>query len=321
MHYFLRVIGRRLLHLIPVLLGVTVLTFFVLNFSSGSTAGSILGSGATPAQVNALNQKLGLNDPIFERYFIWLGHMIQGNFGTSLLTGQTVLHIISQRWATTTELLILAIIMAFIFACVASLLSVRKPNGLADWVARITSMYALSVPNFVTALVAILVISVHYGWLPPSGFVPLSQGIIPNLKTMILPAFATCLGPYATYSRVLRGDMLEQYSREDYVAAVRLKGVSSWNILIKHVFKNSMFSLVTIVSAQIGVLIGASVVVENIFGLPGMGELLQTSIYQKDFPVVEGIVVLVAVVVVLANLATDILYVVLDPRLRYASNK
>lgn len=311
--------GRRLLQVVPVMIGVSILAFSLVSFLPGGTALAILGDNATTQQIQALDQKLGLNQPPWERYGHWFWNAIQGNFGDSLLTQQSVMSTIAKRLPVTAEIVVVAVIIALAFAIPVAVLAARKPLGIADWIARFAATAALSVPGFILALVLLLVVSVDLRWLPPVGFTPLTQSVGGNLRSVILPSVSVGFLLFGTYSRVLRGDMLDQLGREHYVVTARSKGIGEWRILIAHVLKNSLFSIVTLVGTHFGVAIGGSVVIENIFGLPGMGQLLQQAILTRDVPVVLGVVVIVAFAVVAMNFLTDVSYLFLDPRVRYGT--
>lgn len=319
MGFVIRLAGKRALHMVPVLLGVSFLTFSLMNLLPGGTALAILGPNATNQQIAVLNTQLGLNNPFWTRYGLWLWHVLHGNLGTSLLTSQPVVNVIGEHLPTSLELLILSIGLALFLAVAVSLLSARKPYGAFDMGMNAVSMFALSTPGFVLSLLLILVVSVKLGALPTQGFVPLSGGVIANLRTMILPTLATSFVLFATYSRILRSDLVDQLRNEEYVTFARAKGIGEWRILVRHVLRNSVFSVITVVGTNFGVLIGGVVVTESIFALPGMGELLQNSITSRDYPVVSGEVLVIAVLVVVMNLLTDVLYAVLDPRVRYGA--
>jgi peptide/nickel transport system permease protein len=315
----LQVVLRRLLQFIPVLLGVTFITFAVLNLLPGSTALAILGQNATKQSVAQLEQQLGLNRPFFVRYGDWLGGLVRGNFGHSLITSQSIGTIMSQRAPVTIELIVLSILIAVLLAIPVAMLAAGKKGGLADRLSALLAMVGLSVPNFVVGFILILVVAVHLRILPASGFKPLGSGLFANLRTMILPSLSLSFLLFATYTRMLRADIAEQLATEDYVTAARSRGISQWLVLVRHVLRNSMLGLITVVGLNLGTLFGATVVIETVFALPGIGGLLYTSIGSKDIPTVEAVVVVLAVAVVLANLLTDLLYSVLDPRVRYGT--
>lgn len=312
-----RVVVRRVLQAVPVLLGVTFLTFSLMNLLPGSTAGALLGQSATREQIRVLTSQLGQDKPFFTRYVDWLGNAVQGNFGTSLASHQSVASVIGQRLPVTAELVILSFLLSIVFALPVAILAARKPNGLADRVSIVVSMLGFSVPDFVLGLILILVFSARLKLLPALSFTPLSQGLWANLKTVILPAATIGFVLFARYSRILRSDLVSQLVSQDYIVTAKAKGVSPWKVLTRHALRNSVFGLLTLIAVNLGTLIGGTVIVEQIFALPGLGQELFQSISQKDIIVVQAIVCLIAVAVVVANLVTDLLYAVLDPRVRY----
>ena len=312
-----RLVGRRLLAAIPVLLGVTFLTYVVMNLLPGDAAQELLGANATPAEVHQLEIQLHLNEPFWERYGNWLGGLVHGNLGTALSGGEPVTTILGQRLPVTAELLLYAFMASIAFAVALAVLAARKPNGLADRFSMVVSMTGLSVAPYVLALVLIYVFAVRIQVFPAIGYVPLTASPAANLKSLTLPAAAIGFPLFSVYTRLLRADIVEQMAREDYIVTARAKGVPPWRILIRHALRNSLFGLITLVGLNLGTLVGAVAIIEPIFSLPGVGAILISSITNHDVPVVEGIVVVFAVVVVLANLLTDLLYTALDPRIRY----
>ena len=312
-----RLVGRRLLAAIPVLLGVTFLTYVVMNLLPGDAAQELLGANATPAEVHQLDIQLHLNEPFWVRYGNWLGGLLHGNLGTALSGGEPVTTILGQRLPVTAELLLYAFVASIVFAVALAVLAARKPNGLADRVSMVVSMTGLSVAPYVLALVLIYVFAVKIQVFPAIGYVPLTASPVANIKSLTLPAAAIGFPLFSVYTRLLRADIVEQMQREDYIVTARAKGVRPWRILIRHALRNSLFGLITLVGLNLGTLVGAVAIIEPIFSLPGVGAILISSITNHDLPVVEGIVVVFAVVVVLANLLTDLLYTALDPRIRY----
>jgi peptide/nickel transport system permease protein len=310
-------ISRRAAQLVPILFGVTFVSFMILNLLPGNVAYSILGDTATPSAIAILNKQLGLNHPLMDRYWQWLVSALHGNLGQSLLSDQSVTHIILQRAPVSFELGFLAILLALLVAVPSAVFAVRKPGGMVDRISTVVSMGAISMPGFVFALILILIFGVKLHLVNPTGFTPLSQGLWPNLKSLILPAISVAVFPFALYLRVLRGDMTRNYLDAHYVETARAKGLSETRILLTHVLPNSSFSLLTVVMLNLGTVVGGAVIIEQIFGLPGMGQTLVAGIYDRDSPVVQGIVVSLAVAVVAANLLGDILYIIFDPRLRH----
>jgi peptide/nickel transport system permease protein len=308
---------RRLLAAIPVLWGVTFLTYVVMNLLPGDAAQELLGANATPAEVRQLEVQLHLNEPFWVRYGGWLGGLFRGSLGTSLQNGENVTTILGQRLPVTAELLGYAFVVSIVLAVGLAVLAARRPNGIADRFSMAVSMIGLSVAPYVLALVLVYIFAVRLRAFPAIGYTSLTQSPGANLRSLTLPAAAIGFPLFAVYTRLLRADIVEQMQREDYIVTARAKGVPHWQILIRHALPNSMFGLITLVALNLGTLVGAVAIIEPIFSLPGVGGILIESILDHDVPVVEGIVVVFAVVVVLANLAADLLYAVLDPRIRY----
>jgi peptide/nickel transport system permease protein len=313
----LRLAGRRLLAAIPVLWGVTFLTFLVMNLLPGDAAQQLLGANATPAEVHALELKLHLNEPFWVRYWHWFTGALQGHLGSSLTSGQSVTSILGQRLPVTFELVVYTFLISTVLAVPVAVLAARKPGSLADRLSMIVSMAGLSVAPYVLALLLVLVFAVKLQVLPAIGFVPVSQSIGGNIKSLTLPALSIGFPLACFYTRLLRADIVEQMQSEDYVVTARAKGVAPWQVLVRHALRNSMFGFLTAIGLNLGTLIGALVIIEPIFSLPGIGQVLLQSITDRDIIVVEAVVLVFALIVVLANLLTDLLYSVLDPRIRY----
>jgi len=313
----LRLAGRRLLAAIPVLWGVTFLTYVVMNLLPGDTAQLLLGANATPAEIHQLSVELHLNEPFWVRYGNWLGGVFHGSLGTSLQNGENVTTILGARLPVTAELLLYAFVVSLVLAVGLALLVARWPNGIMDRLSLVISMMGLSVAPYVLALVLIYLFAVKVQWFPAIGYTSPSANLVENIKSLTLPAIAIGLPLFAVYTRLLRADILEQLQREDYIVTARAKGVRPWPILLRHALPNSMFGLITLVGLNLGTLIGATAIIEPIFSLPGARDILVQAINDHDVPVIEGIVVVFAVVVVVANLLADLLYAALDPRIRY----
>lgn len=316
----LRVIARRLLAAIPVLWGVTFFTFIMMNLLPGDAAVALLGANATPAQVHALEIRLHLNEPFFVRYWHWLTGVLHGNFGTSVTSGQNVTTILAQRLPVTFELVLYAFIISIVFTVPVALLSARKPGGIFDRISIFVSMAGFSIPGFVLALLLILVFAVKLGVLPAIGFVPISQSLGGNLRSLTLPAISIGFGLFCGNTRFLRADIIEQSLSQDYVLTAKAKGAGPWRVLVRHVLRNSLLGIITLVGLQMGTLIGGTVIIEQIFSLPGIGQGLLVAINDRDVVLVEAIVLVFACCVVLANLITDLLYTVIDPRIRYGGS-
>jgi peptide/nickel transport system permease protein len=312
-----RLIGKRLLTALPVLWGVTLLTFLVINVMPGDAAQALLGADATPQQVAEFRAKLDLDEPLVERYVTWLGDVVTGDLGHSIASDQPVTSILRERLPTTFELLLYAFTVSIGFAVLVALLAARNPGGIVDRVSMVISMGGLSMANYVLALLLILIFAVNLDWLPAIGFVPIGDGLWQNIRSLTLPALSIAFPLFCFYTRLLRADILDQMQGEDYVVTAKAKGVSPWRVLVRHALPNSLFGLLTIVGLNLGALIGGTVIVEQIFAIPGTGQTLLEAINNRNVTVIQGVVLVLAVIVVIANLIIDLLYVVLDPRIRY----
>jgi peptide/nickel transport system permease protein len=312
----LRLIVRRLLTAIPVIWGVTFLSFTVLNLLPGDAAQALLGADATPAEVAALSKQLHLDEPFFTRYGNWLGSALSGHLGNSLGSGQPVTTILAQRLPVTFEFIGYAFVISLLIAIPVATLAARNPGGIFDSIATFIALVGLSIAPYVLALLLILLFAVKLSWFPALGWTPVSGGLGANLRSLTLPALSLGFPIGCFYTRLLRADVIEQRG-EDYVTTAQAKGLSEWRVLLRHATPNSMFGLITVVALNVGTLLGGTVIVEQIFGLPGVGEELFQAIQTRDFPVLEGTVVVFAAVVVVIGLLADLLYAVLDPRIRY----
>lgn len=309
-----RLVWHRLLQAVPVMLGVTFITFSAVNLLPGSTAEALLGDNATPQAVEALTIRLHQDQPFLLRYWNWLSGLATGNFGDSLAGGQPIASILGTRLPVTLELVTLAMLISIATAVPLALLAARR-GGLADRISLGVSMIGISVPNFAIGLLLILLFAVQWRLLPALGYVPLNAQVWPNLRTMILPALAIAYPLFCHYTRILRADLIDQLQGEDYVITAKAKGLAPNTILVGHVLRNSIFSLVTMVGLNFGVLVGGTVIIEQVFALPGMGQALVQAITVKDVPVVQAIVVCMSIAVVAASVVTDLLYAALDPRI------
>lgn len=313
----LRVVGKRLLTAIPVMFGVTLLAFALMNVLPGDAAQELLGANATPAEVHALEIKLHLNEPFWIRYGHWLGGVLTGHLGSSIQSGQTVTSTLAQRLPLSLELLAYVFLISIVVAVPLAVLAARRPGGVMDRISMVLSMAGLSIAPFVLALLLVLVFAVILHMFPAIGYVPPSQSIGGNIRSLTLPAISIGLPVACVYTRLLRADIVEQMQGEDYVITATAKGVSQWQVLVRHALRNAAFGLITLIGLNLGTLIGALVIIEPIFSLPGIGQVLLQAINSRDIPVAEAVTLIFALIVVLANLLTDLLYAVLDPRIRY----
>lgn len=316
----LRLVARRLLTAIPIVVGVSILTFLVLSLIPGNAAQLLLGPEATQQQIDTLNHQMGLDKPAVVRYLDWLGGAVHGDLGNSLVSGQPVTGELGSRLAVSGELVLFAFVISLGLAVPVALIAAYKPNKLVDRISMVVSISGLSIANYVLALLLVLVFAVQLTVFPAIGFVPVGQGLGENLRSLFLPAVAIAFPLFCFYTRFLRGDLVDQLQGEDYITTARAKGIGPWQVLLRHAFRNSSFGLITVVGLNLGTLIGATVIIEQIFALPGIGQLLLQGINTRDYTVVQACVVVFAIVAVLANLVTDLLYAVLDPRIRYGDS-
>jgi peptide/nickel transport system permease protein len=306
----LRVVGRRLLIAIPVLWGVTLLTFLVENALPGDAAEALLGANATPAEIKALSIKLHLNQPVLVRYWDWLWAVLHGNLGYSLYSGQPVASIVEQRMPVTIELVIYALVLTLVISIPLAVVCARWPGGFVDRAIMALCMAGLSIAPIVLALLLGQVFANDLGILPSIG-----PGTSPRF--MALPALTLALPLSAFYIRFLRADLIEQMQSEDYTVTALAKGASRWRVLTRHALRNSFIGLLTVIGLNFATLISVTVIAEDIFGLSGIGTELLQAIQHRDVPLLEGIVLVFAAFVVIVNLVTDLLYSVLDPRIRH----
>ena len=309
-------LARRLFYLVPVLIAVSLLTFLIASLLPGDLAYVILGDQATPEKVEALRQDMGLDQPVWWRYFGWLGHVLQGDFGRSFRTGQTVLQAVAERLPVSFELMLLAEIGALAIGIPLAIACAVKSGSAFDRFMTGSAFGMLSVPTFLSAILLIYLFAVQLHWLPATGYVPFSEDPIGNLRCFVLPALTLALAEWPVLMRVLRSDLIATL-QEDFIAMARAKGLKPSRILLLHALKPSSLTLVTVTGINIGRLIGGTVIVEQIFALPGIGRLLVGAITTRDLIILQGVVLVVAFGYVLMNFIVDMLYAVLDPRIRH----
>lgn len=311
MRYFL----VRLRRLVAVMLAVTFFTFLLVNVLPGDVAYDIAGQDASEQEVQLIRAELGLDQPVLWRYAKWLGAFLVGDWGISYRTGETVSEAILSRFPVSFELMLIAQIFCILLALPAGILSAYKSGTWIDRVIATSGFMSLSVPAFMGAIFLILLFSLELNWLPVSSYEPLSSGLWANLRGFILPGMAIALAEWTVLMRVLRADMIGVL-QQDYIALARSKGLPTWQVLVRHALRPSSFSMITIFGLQVGSLIGGSIIIEMIFALPGVGRLLINAIYARDFIVVQGIVTFIAFAYVIVNFSVDMLYAILDPRIR-----
>jgi len=307
---------KRILAVIPVLGIVAVIVFLLLHLSPGDPAALIAGDTASSDDVERVRQLLGLNRPLYEQFFSWLWQLLQGDMGVSVFTGLPVTKMIGQRIEPTLWLTFLTITFAVVFAVPMGIIAAWKAGTWIDRALMALAVLAFSLPVFLIGYIFIFGFSIKLGWLPVQGFHSISEGFVPFIKHLILPAVSGGLVYMALIARMTRATMLEVLS-EDFIRTARARGVGSTRLLLRHVLKNAAVPIVTTIGLGIALLLGGVIITESVFAIPGIGRLTADSVLRHDYPVIQGIVLVVAAVYVFINLAIDLLYTVLDPRIRY----
>jgi peptide/nickel transport system permease protein len=311
----MRFVRRRVLQLLFVLFAVTFLSFIVLSLLPGDTAQVVCGIGCNQQGLERERKTLGLDKPVIVRYFNWLGNMVTGDMGKSATTNQDVSEALKQRLPVTLTLLVYAEILALLFAIPVALWAAPRAGGVFDRTSTTVAFGMLSVPDFVVGVLLILIFAVNLGWFPATGYTTLTP--VASLHSFFLPALTLAFGEAAVYMRLLRTDLIATL-QEDYVTMAKAKGISSRRVLLRHAFRPSSFSLVTVIGLDVGRLIGGAFIVEVLFALNGIGGYIVQAIFSRDYVPVQAGVALVAVGYVLINFAVDMFYAVIDPRIRHA---
>ncbi len=306
---------RRVLILVPTFLGITLVVFVMVRAIPGDPILTILAEDYSEELAQQYKDKMGLTRPVVIQYLIWLKGIISGDWGNSLISQDPVIDEILKRLPVTVELLVLALAFAILFSVPFGIVSAVKPNSWHDHSLMTISMLGISLPEFFLGALLLIVFSLKLQWLPATSFVPLSDSSWANLRHMILPAITLGAARMAMFTRLIRNSMLEVI-RQDYIDTARAKGLSEWWVINKHALKNALIPTVTVIGLQVGYLIGGAIIVESLFALPGIGSLGIDSILQRDYPVVQGFVIISAAGFLLANLLVDIVYTFLDPRIR-----
>jgi peptide/nickel transport system permease protein len=310
---------RRLIQMIPVVILVSMISFSLTFVLPGDPALAILGEELARDKklYQQTREELGLDRPILIQYLSWSGKVVRGDFGNSTRTRLPVSKLMLQRMEPTLQLATFAMLFALALAIPVGLISAVKPGSKADIAGTMVAMLGVCIPHFWLGLLLILTFGLWLGWLPPSGFVPFLKDPVMNLKLMILPTITLGGGIAAVVMRQTRSAMLEVL-RQDYITTARSKGLRGKVVVMRHALKNALIPVSTVVGLQMGLLMGGSVITETIFGIPGVGRLAADSLFARDFPVLQAVVLLMAGAVLVANLLTDIGYGWLDPRIRYS---
>ena len=307
---------KRIFALVPVLLLVSVFVFLLLRLTPGDPAAILAGDAATTEQLERIREAMGLNEPILTQYFTWMGKIMQGDLGVSLISGVPVLDMVSQRIGPTISIAVLTIIIAVLVAIPMGVVAAWRHRSWADYLVMSFSVLGFSVPVFFVGYVLLLIFSVNLGWLPVQGFKPISSGLGGFLERAILPALTLASIYIALIARMTRAAMLDVLG-EDYIRTARAKGVSDRRLLFVHALKNAAVPVVTIVGTGFALLISGVVVTESIFNIPGIGRLTVDAVLARDYPVIQAMILLTSALYVFVNLLIDLSYTLFDPRIRY----
>jgi peptide/nickel transport system permease protein len=306
---------RRLLDIVLVLVLVSFFTTSLVDLMPGSPAFAIYGSALSPQFLANFNQEFGLNHSLFVRYGLWVWHALQGDLGISYQTHFSVASQIGSRLPVTAEIAILTLIVSLLIAIPVAMLAATRPGRLTDRVVTGLTSFAQATPAFAAAPILVYLFAVQAKWFPSQGWVPLTQDVGQNLKDVILPVATLVLGISPIFIRILRGDIVSLLS-ENFVMVARSRGLPEWYILLRHVLRPASASLVTVAGLSFGYLFGGSIIVESFYSLPGIGLLASQAVYNKDIPILAGVVVCVALIFVIINSLVDLSYGLLDPRVR-----
>ncbi|WP_156289479.1 ABC transporter permease [Oceanobacillus salinisoli] len=307
---------RRLIAIIPVLFIVSIIVFMIVHLTPGNPAYLILGEDSSPEAIEQLEQQLGLDKPKVVQYFDWLRNVFVGDLGESIYSEQPVSQIIAERIGPTFSLMIISMLLTLIVAIPTAIFIVWKRNTVLDPIFLSGSLLGTSIPEFWLALLLVFGLGVTVPIFPVAGYVPITDGILGWLHHLLLPGIVLAAVEIGLIARMLRDSMLESVN-QDYTKTARGKGVKESTVLIKHVFSNALIPTTTVIGVTIAGLLGGTVIIETIFTIPGIGQLLIDSIHRRDYPVIQGVILFIAFVYVIINLIVDLLYAFLDPRIRY----
>lgn len=310
------VLVRRLFSALPVLLIVSLISFGLMRLIPGDPAAAIAGIAATPAQIEQLRQDLGLDEPLWMQLVHYYEGLARGDLGRSLLLGKGVFAATMERLPVTIALSLYALVFTLLIGIASGIIAALKQNTWIDQAAMMFAMIGISVPNFFLGLLMIILFAVHLGWLPSGGYVAFNDDPVGWLRSMTMPAFSLALLQAGLLARITRSSMLEVL-RQDYIRTAKAKGLPQRRVILKHALANALIPIVTVVGIIVSLLLSGAVVTEALFSIPGMGQLLTQAVLNRDYPMVQGGLLLVTTFLVLVNITVDTLYAVLDPRVRH----
>jgi len=305
----------RLIGLLPVLILVALLTFLLIYFTPGDPASVMLGTEATPKRIADLRAQLGLDKPFLEQFKDWIIRVLHGDLGKSYFLNRPVSVSILERLPATFTLAITSLILAIIIGVPLGIMAAVKQGSILDGIIMTFAIIGVSIPMFWLGLLMIILFSVILGWVPSGGYVPLTENFLQGLRRLIMPAMSLGFAQAALIARMTRSSMLEVI-RQDYITTARAKGLKEHTVITKHVFMNITTNLITIVGLSFGALLGGAVIVETVFVYPGVGRLVVQAVQNRDYPLIQGILLIIASSYVIVNLLTDLLYPIFDPRMR-----
>ena len=306
---------RRLVMLVPVLIVVGVVVFGLVHLTPGDPAAVILGDRATPEDIARLREQLGLNDPLPVQFVHWFGNVLRLDFGESIFLGEPVTQALLDRVQPTVLLTVYALSIQVLIGIPAGVLAAVRYNSPLDRTLTVMAISGSAIPTFFLGILLILIFAVHLRWLPSGGYVPFGEDPVAHFKAMLLPAFALGFSAAGLLARLVRSSMLDVL-REDYVRTAFAKGLPEQLVIVRHALRNALIPALTIIGISIGALLGGAVVTETVFTIPGMGRLVVQSIARRDYPVIQGAIIAIAMTYVLVNLIIDVLYDYIDPRVR-----
>jgi peptide/nickel transport system permease protein len=309
-------IARRLASTVLVMGIVAVFVFLLLHLSPGDPAAIIAGDNASGEQIAGIRRQLGLDDPLPVQFFRWLAAVLHGDLGISIFSNEPVLKLISQRVEPTLSLALTTLVVAVTLAVSFGVLAAWKVGSWIDRTLMVVSVIGFSVPVFVVGYMLIYVFSINLRWLPVQGYSPIDQGLWPWFERLILPSIALGLAYVALIARITRTAMLDVLA-EDYIRTAKAKGVATQSMLLKHALKNAGVPIITVIGIGVALLIGGVVITETVFNIPGVGRLVVDAISKRDYPIIQGVILIFSGVYVLVNLLVDMSYTLLDPRIRY----
>jgi peptide/nickel transport system permease protein len=314
-----RYIARRLILLLPVLLIVGIIVFVLVHLTPGDPAVVILGQDANPEQIEQLRDQLGLNDPLYMQFLNWFAGVLRLDFGDSIFLRMPVTEALFARAQPTLLLTFYALTLQVVFGVTLGVIAAVKHNTLIDRILMVISISGAAIPNFFLGILLILFFAVRLGWMPSGGFTSITEDPVEHFKGMLMPAFALGFSSAGLLARLVRSSMLD-VMREDYIRTALAKGLPERVTVVRHALRNALIPAITVIGFSLGALLGGAVVTETVFTIPGMGRLVVQSVQRRDYPVIQGAVMLIATFYVLANLLVDILYVYIDPRIRYGND-